>query len=172
MASSYTVLGTEKMTTGENAGNWWTKTNTNLEILEQAFGGYLAFTIDATSETLAITDGDSTASTSQARHQVIKLSGTLSGNTTVTVPNDIVKTYIVSNATSGTYTVQFKTVSGTGFTFTTTNKGVKLLYADGTNIVDAGISSVGAYDLDGAELTLDADSDTSITADTDDQIDI
>ena len=73
MASSYTVLGTEKMTTGENAGNWGTKTNTNLEILEQAFGGYLAFTIDATSETLAITDGDSTASTSQARHQVIRV---------------------------------------------------------------------------------------------------
>ena len=85
MASSYTGLGTELMTTGENAGDWGTKTNTNLEILEQAFGGYLAFTIDATSETLAITDGDSTASTSQARHQVIKLSGTLSGNTTVTV---------------------------------------------------------------------------------------
>ena len=141
MASSYTVLGTEKMTTGENAGTWGTKTNTNIEILEQAFGGYLAFTIDSTSETLAITDGDSTASTSQARHQVIKLSGTLSGNTTVTVPNDIVKTYVVSNATSGTYTVQFKTVSGTGFTFTTTNKGVKLLYADGTNIVDTGIGS-------------------------------
>jgi len=141
MASSYTVLGTEKMTTGENAGNWGTKTNTNLVILEQAFGGYLAFTIDATSETLAITDGDSTASTSQARHQVIKLSGTLSGNTTVTVPNDIVKTYIVSNATSGTYTVAFKTVSGTGFTFSTTNKGVKFLYADGTNIVDTGIGS-------------------------------
>ena len=141
MASTYTGLGTQLMATGENAGTWGTKTNTNLEILEQAFGGYLAFTIDATSETLAITDGDSTASTSQARHQVIKLSGTLSGNTTVTVPNDIVKTYIVSNATSGTYTVQFKTVSGTGFTFSTTNKGVKLLYADGTNIVDTGIGS-------------------------------
>jgi len=171
MASSYTVLGTEKMTTGENAGDWGTKTNTNLEILEQAFGGYLAFTIDATSETLAITDGDSTASTSQARHQVIKLSGTLSGNTTVTVPNDVVKTYIVSNATSGVYTVVFKTVSGTGFTFATTNKGVKLLYADGTNVVDTGIGSVGTYDLDGGELTLDADSDTSITASSDDQID-
>ena len=45
MASSYTVLGTEKMTTGENAGTWGSKTNTNLEILEQAFGGYLAKSI-------------------------------------------------------------------------------------------------------------------------------
>jgi len=174
MASSYTVLGTEKMTTGENAGTWGTKTNTNLEIVEQAFGGYLAKSIagSAQTTTLAITDGDSTASTSEARHQVIKLTGTITGNQVVTVPNDVVKSYIVSNATSGAYTVVFQTVSGSGFTFATTNKGVKLLFADGTNVVDTGIGSVGTYDLDGAELTLDADSDTSITASTDDQIDI
>jgi len=173
MASTYTGLGTELMTTGENAGDWGTKTNTNLVILEQALGGYLAKSIagSAQTTTLAITDGDSTASTSEARHQVIKLTGTITGNQVVTVPNDIVKSYIVSNATSGAYTVVFQTVSGSGFTFATTNKGVKLLFADGTNVVDSGIGSVGTYDLDGAELTLDADSDTSITASTDDQID-
>jgi len=173
MASSYTVLGTEKMTTGENAGTWGTTSNTNLEILEQAFGGYLAKSIagGVQTTTLAITDGDSTASTSEARHQVIKLTGTITGNQVVTVPNDVVKSYIVSNATSGAYTVVFQTVSGSGFTFATTNKGVKLLFADGTNVVDTGIGSVGTYDLDGGELTLDADSDTSITASTDDQID-
>ena len=109
MASSYTVLGTEKMTTGENAGTWGTKTNTNLEILEQAFGGYLAKSIagGVQTTTLAITDGDSTASTSEARHHVIKLTGAITGNQTVTVPADVVKTYIVSNATSGAYTVLF-----------------------------------------------------------------
>ena len=173
MASSYTVLGTEKMTTGENAGTWGTKTNTNLEILEQAFGGYLAKSIagSAQTTTLAITDGDSTASTSEARHHVIKLTGTITGNQVVTVPNDVVKSYIVSNATSGAFTVVFQTVSGSGFTFATTNKGVQLLFADGTNVVNTGIGSVGTYDLDGGELTLDADSDTSITASTDDQID-
>ena len=79
MASSYTVLGTEKMTTGENAGTWGTKTNTNIEILEQAFGGYLSKSIAGAAQTttLAITDGDSTASTSEARHHVIKLTGTI-----------------------------------------------------------------------------------------------
>ena len=174
MASSYTVLGTEKMGIGANAGNWGTKTNTNLVILEQALGGYLAKSIagSAQTTTLAITDGDSTASTSEARHHVIKLTGTITGNQTVTVPADIVKSYIVSNATSGAYTVLFKAASASGFTFAATNKGVKFLYADGTNVVDTGIGSVGTYDLDGGELTLDADSDTSITADTDDQIDI
>ena len=174
MASSYTVLGTEKMTTGENAGTWGTKTNTNLVILEQAFGGYLAKSIagSAQTTTLAITDGDSTASTSEARHQVIKLTGAITGNQVVTVPNDIVKTYIVSNATTGDFTVTFQTVSGSGFAFAGTNKGVQLLFADGTNVVDTGISSVGSNDLDGDELILDADADTSITADSDDQIDI
>jgi len=174
MASTYTTnLQIEKVTTGEKAGLWGTVTNTNLEILEQALGGYLAKSIagSAQTTTLAITDGDSTASTSEARHQVIKLTGTITGNQVVTVPNDVVKSYIVSNATSGAYTVVFQTVSGSGFTFATTNKGVKLLFADGTNVVDTGISSVGTYDLDGGELTLDADSDTSITASTDDQID-
>jgi len=173
MASSYTVLGTEKMTTGENAGTWGTTTNTNLEILEQAFGGYLSKSIagGVQTTTLAITDGDSTASTSEARHHVIKLTGTITGNQTVTVPADVVKSYIVSNATSGAYTVLFKAASASGFTFAATNKGTQILFADGTNIVDTGIGSVATYDLDGGELTLDADSDTSITASTDDQID-
>ena len=40
MASTYTPLGVEKMATGENAGTWGTKTNTNLEIIEQISGGY------------------------------------------------------------------------------------------------------------------------------------
>ncbi len=39
MASTYTPLGVEKMATGENAGTWGTKTNTNLEIIEQFAGG-------------------------------------------------------------------------------------------------------------------------------------
>jgi len=51
MASSYTVLGTEIMTTGENAGTWGTTTNTNLVILEQAFGGYLAKSIAGSAQT-------------------------------------------------------------------------------------------------------------------------
>ena len=47
MASTYTPLGVEKMATGENAGTWGTKTNTNLEILEQISGGYAVQTLNA-----------------------------------------------------------------------------------------------------------------------------
>jgi hypothetical protein len=119
---------------------------------------------------LSITDGDTTESTSVARHAVIKLTGTISGNSIVTVPDSIEKVYIVTNGTSGAYTVQFKTASGTGITFGVSEKTTRLVYSDGTNLVDAGFS--GGTDLDGNELILDADADTSITADTDDQIDI
>ena len=73
---------------------------------------------------------------------------------------------------SGAYTVQFKTASGTGITFGASDKGTRLLFSDGTNIVDTATGGVGSYDLNGETLILDADQDTNITADTDDQIDI
>jgi hypothetical protein len=171
MASSFSDLGIELMATGENAGTWGDKTNTNLQIVEKAIGGYVekAVTSGGTTQ-LTITDGDATESTSVARHAVIKLTGTITGNSIVTVPDSIEKVYIVTNGTSGAYTVQFKTASGTGITFGVSEKTTRLVYSDGTNIVDAGFS--GASDMEGRELVLDADGDTSITADTDDQIDI
>ena len=171
MASSFSDLGIELMATGENAGTWGTKTNTNLQIVEKAIGGYVEKAITSGGTTaLTITDGDATESTSVARHAVIKLTGTITGNSIVTVPDSIEKVYIVTNGTSGAYTVQFKTASGTGITFGVSEKTTRLVYSDGTNIVDAGFS--GASDLEGRELVLDADGDTTITADTDDQIDI
>jgi hypothetical protein len=171
MASSFSDLGIELMATGENAGTWGTKTNTNLQIVEKAVAGYVEQAVTSGGTTaLTITDGDATESTSVARHAVIKLTGTISGNSIVTVPDSIEKVYIVTNGTSGAYTVQFKTASGTGITFGVSEKTTKLVYSDGTNIVDAGFG--GALDIEGRELVLDADGDTTLTADTDDQIDI
>jgi len=172
MASTFSDLGIELMATGENAGTWGTKTNTNLQIVEKAIAGYVEKSIagGAQTTTLTITDGDTTESTSVARHAVIKLTGTITGNQVVTVPDSIEKVYIVVNGTTGSFTVQFKTASGSGVTFGASDKSTKLLFSDGTNIVDTNFS--GATDLDGGALTLDADADTTITADTDDQIDI
>jgi hypothetical protein len=171
MASSFSDLGLELMATGENAGTWGTKTNTNLQIIEKSIAGYVEQAVTSGGTTaLSITDGDATESTSVARHAVIKLTGTITGNSIVTVPDSIEKVYIVTNGTSGAYTVQFKTASGTGITFGVSEKTTRLVYSDGTNIVDAGFG--GASDMEGRELVLDADGDTTITADTDDQIDI
>jgi hypothetical protein len=88
------------MATGENAGTWGTKTNTNLDIIQQAVAGYVAQAVtDSGTTTLAITDGST--STSVARNMVIKLTGALTGTSTVTVPDSVEKFYIVENATSG-----------------------------------------------------------------------
>jgi len=63
MASTYTGLGTELMTTGENAGTWGTKTNTNLQIIEQMVGGYEEQDIagGADTTTLSVSDGSTGA---------------------------------------------------------------------------------------------------------------
>jgi tRNA threonylcarbamoyladenosine modification (KEOPS) complex Pcc1 subunit len=170
MASTYTHLGIEKMATGENAGNWGTKTNTNLDIINESVAGYVSQAVtNGGTLTLTITDGAAGATAQQA---IIKLTGSITGNSIVTVPDSIEKVWIVDNATTGAYTVQFKTVSGSGVTWGASDKGTKILYSDGTNVVDASVGGVGTYDLNGEELILDADADTSITADTDDQIDI
>ena len=178
MASSYTGLGTELMTTGENAGTWGTTTNTNLQIIEQISGGYTTQDIagSADTTTLAVSDGSTGA---VLGHRVIEFTGTITGNQIVTIPLDVQQMYILKNGTSGAYTVQFKYASGSGssVTFAATDKGTKLVYAaadhaTNPNLVDSGIASTGDHDLDGNELILDADADTSITADTDDQIDI
>jgi hypothetical protein len=171
MASTFSDLGIELMATGENAGTWGDKTNTNLQIVEKSIAGYVEQAVTSGGTTaLTITDGDATESTSVARHAVIKLTGTITGNSIVTVPDSIEKVYIVTNGTSGAYTVQFKTASGTGITFGVSEKTTRLVYSDGTNLIDAGFG--GSLDLEGRELVLDADGDTTITADTDDQIDI
>ena len=138
MASTYNELGIELMATGENAGTWGTKTNTNLDIIQQAIAGYVAQAVtDGGTTALTITDGST--STSVARNIVIKLTGALTGTSTVTVPDSVEKLYIVENATTGSQTVTFKTVSGTGVNFTST--GFKFLYSDGTNINEITLAS-------------------------------
>jgi len=144
MASSYTALGVELMVTGENAGTWGTKTNTNLQLFEQIAGGYLVQTLNAggTGVNTTALDVDDGALTGTACNRVIILGAesaqAIGGNKTVTIPNDVENWYLVKNSTSGAYTVNFKYATGTGdsVTWATTDKGWKILYAtknDGTN---------------------------------------
>tara|TARA_S200002703_G_scaffold153150_1_gene154379 strand:+ start:555 stop:1259 length:705 start_codon:yes stop_codon:yes gene_type:complete len=119
--------------TGENSGTWGQITNTNLLVLEQAIGGYDAVALNATTgATLAFSGG----ALSNGKNQVLRLTGTITTNVNVVIPDSIEKTYLVENATSGAFTVTFKTTSGTGATWSTTDKGYKIVYSDGTNIVD------------------------------------
>jgi hypothetical protein len=140
MASSYsTDLKLELMVTGENSGTWGDKTNTNLNLLQQAIAGYEAISIAGGAQTTPLEMTDATIS--NARNAVIKLTGTITGNQVVTIPNGIEKTYIVSNGTTGAFTVEFKTVSGTGVTFATDDKDFKYVFSDGTNINEITLAS-------------------------------
>ena len=146
MASTYTPLGVELMATGENAGTWGTKTNVNLQIGEQYAGGYVEQAITSTPTTLAVSDGSTGATLA---HRIIKFTGSIGENTTVTIPLDVQTFYIITNGSSGAYTVNFKYVSGSGSSITwgTTDKGTKIVYAaadDATNpkIVDVGMGTV------------------------------
>ena len=139
MASSYsTDLKLELMVTGEKAGEWGDITNTNLNILQQAIGGYEAVTVSGTGDTaLTFTNG----TLSNGKNAVIKLTGTITDNITVSIPDGIEKTYIFENGTTGSFTVQIKTSSGTGPTFATTDKGYKLVYSNGTDVEDVALAS-------------------------------
>ena len=137
MASTYTPLGIEIMATGENAGTWGTKTNANLNLLEQLTGGFSTLSIAGGVQTtdLTVVDGNTTGT---AQYRMIEFTGAITGNQTVTIPLDVETFYFLRNSTSGAYTVQFKYASGSGdtFTFATTNKGTAILFAtanDGTN---------------------------------------
>ena len=137
MASTYTALGVELMATGENAGTWGTKTNTNLNIIEQISGGFSAQSIAGGAQTtaLSVSDGSTGAVMS---HRMIEFTGSISGNQIVTIPLDAQTFYFLRNSTSGAYTVQFKYASGSGdtFTFSATDKGDQAVFAtanDGTN---------------------------------------
>ena len=148
MASTYTGLGVELQATGENAGTWGTKTNTNLQIIEQISGGFTQQSIagGAQTTTLSVSDGSTGATLA---HRMIEFTGTITGNQIVTIPLDVQTFYFLKNSTSGSYTVQFKYVSGSGdsFTFGASDKGTKIVFAsanDGTNpdIIDIGMGDV------------------------------
>ena len=132
MASTFTPLGVELQATGENAGTWGTKTNTNLELIEQIAGGFIQKSIAGGAQTtaLAVTDGGTGA---ELAHRMIEFTGTITGNQIVTIPNDVQNFYILKNSTSGAYTVQFKYATGSGdsFTFSATTKTTKIIFASG-----------------------------------------
>ena len=150
MPSTYNYMGMELMVTGENAGTWGDKTNTTLNIIQQAATGYHSQVVSGTGTTaLLITDGDDSSSTDSltnaARNCVVNLTGTITGNIIVTVPNGVEKVYYFINSTSGSYTVQVKGASdsGSGMTFTTSNKGLKLCYMNGQDLTEVTLGGGG-----------------------------
>jgi len=145
--------------TGENSGTWGQITNTNLLILEQAIGGFQSVAITS-GATLTFSNG----ALSNGKNAVLKLVGTIGGAVNVTIPDSIEKTFIVDNATTGAYTVTFKTTSGSGVTWAAADKGTKMVYSDGTNVVDTAFTDLSSdfspqlsadLDANGKNITID-----------------
>ena len=180
MASTYTPLGVEKMATGENAGTWGTKTNTNLEIIEQISGGYTTQAVsDSGDTTLSVSDGSTGATLA---HRVIEFTGSLTGSRNVTIPLDVQDFYLLKNATSGSQNVVFKYVTGSGDSATVPNGKTVIAYAkadDGTNpnislqafggdVVDDTSPQLGG-DLDCNSFDILFDDNTGIRDDSDNE---
>ena len=144
MASTYTALGVELMATGENAGTWGTKTNTNLNIIEQISGGFTQQAVSDSGDTdLSVSDG---ATGATLAHRMIEFTGTLSAGRNVTIPIDVQTFYFLKNSTSGSQVVTFKYVSGSGSSVAVANGATVIVFAsanDGTNpdIIDLGFGS-------------------------------
>jgi hypothetical protein len=115
----------------------------------------LSKSIAGGAQTTALTITDGVTTSSDARNLIIELTGTITGNQIVTVPDGIEKSYIFKNNTLGAFTVQVKTVSGSGFTFSTTDKGTRLGYTDGTNLIDvnAAFTTISQFSLPASDGT-------------------
>ena len=154
MASSTSSdLKLELITTGEKAGTWGTITNTNLQILEQAASGYLSLAVGSADVALALDN----FAVSNGKNLYFKLTGTLTANRTVTMPDSAERVFVVEDATarsSSNYTLTVKTVSGTGVTIPVGAKVV--LYSDGTNISSGPITK-GYYTIPGAYTAVNGD---------------
>jgi hypothetical protein len=162
MASTYSSdLKLELMATGENAGTWGTKTNTNLELVQQAIAGFESISLSSGSTTALVM---SNASISTARNMVIKFATiTLSSATTVTIPDSIEKFYIFDcTAVTNPTNLTIKTASGTGFV--TNSSKIFAAYADGTNLNEVSLDTLGG-ELGTVQIADDAVTNAKIAND-------
>jgi hypothetical protein len=177
MTSTYsTSLRIELQGSGENSGTWGTITNNNFsQSLEFSIAGVVNVACgDAAVTTLTNADGPQSQANNQARNSHIRLTGAHGAVRIAQFPATQ-KIYLITNATtdsgsSGPYAMTCR-LGASGNTLSIANGTTRLVSTDGTNWYDV-FSLAGSIDLQGQELILDADADTSLTADTDDQIDI
>jgi hypothetical protein len=129
------------MVTGENAGTWGDKTNTNLNLVQQAIAGVQSINVGASDVTLVM----SNAALSNARNMVLTLTGSLAANRQVLIPDGIEKFYIIHDETTRNgFSLTIKTVSGTGFAIesTTGTSDMAACYSDGTNVYEVSLNTL------------------------------
>jgi hypothetical protein len=129
MATYDNDLRLKEITTGDESGTWGTSTNTNLELIAEAFsyGTEASFSSDADATT-TIADG----LTDPARSLYFKVTSgvSLTATRTLTIaPNDVSKIWIIENATSGSQSINIS--QGSGANITIPAGDTKVVYSDG-----------------------------------------
>lgn len=129
MPSTYSdLLRLEIQAPGENDDTWGDKINVVFQLLENAISKRQAVTLAASDVTLTTNNG----ADDQARSLCLALDGSLTANVNVIVPSKS-KLYVVTNDTTGAFTVTIKTSAGTGVVIAQGERA--LVYCDGTNVV-------------------------------------
>ena len=138
MASSYTTnFGIEEMATGDQSGTWGATTNFNFDILDR-IAAYTSVALSGTTHTLTVREaspGSGTENLQDGMYRVIKFTGALGANNTVTIaPNTTKAWFIIENATtdsgsSGPYSVILS--QGSGANVTVQNGKNVIVYCDG-----------------------------------------
>ena len=168
MASTYTTsFGIEKIGSGEQSGAWGTTTNHNLDILDR-IASYKAVGLSGTTHTLTVREaapGSGTENLQDGMYRVIKFTGALGANNTVTVaPNTTAAFFIIINATtdsgsSGPYSVIL--TQGSGANITIENGKSAIVYMDGAGSGAAVVDALSNLQL--ATLTASGDVTSSGT---------
>jgi len=151
MATYVNDLRLKEIATGDEAGTWGASTNTNLELIAEAFSfGTEAITTNADTHTTTIADG----STDPGRSLFLKYTGTLDSACTITIgPNTVSKLWLIQNSTSGSQNIIIK--QGSGATVTVPNGQTKAIYSDGAG---SGGAMVDAFaHLNVVDLTVEDD---------------
>ena len=146
MATYVNDLRLKEIATGDESGTWGTSTNTNLELIGEAFSfGTEAITTNADTHTTTIADG----STDPGRSLYLKYTGTLDSACTITIaPNTVSKMWFIENGTTGSQNIIIS--QGSGANITIPAGDTKLIYSDGAGsgaaMVDA-FASLNVVDL-------------------------
>jgi hypothetical protein len=127
MATYVNDLRLKEITTGDESGTWGTSTNTNLELIAEAFSyGTEVITTNADTHTTTIADG----ATDPGRSLYLKYTGTLDSACTITIgPNTVSKVWIIENGTSGSQDIILS--QGSGANITIPAGDTKVVYSDG-----------------------------------------
>ena len=150
MTSTYVNdLRLNEMATGDQSGSWGTVTNTNLELIGEAFGyGSEAITTNADTHTTTIADG----ATDAGRSMFLKYTGALDSACTITIgPNTVSKMWFIENATTGSQNIIIS--QGSGANITIAAGQTKAVYSDGAGAGAAFVDAFAALNVAGVSPT-------------------